>query len=233
AYAGWQVQPGQATIQLIVEDAIEKVFHQEIRVHASGRTDAGVHARQQVAHFDLRGLSMPTSRMLVALNAVLPADIRVIRIRGVGPDFHARLSATAKEYRYYLWCGPVLPPFLYRYRWHVRRKLDIPRMQCAARYLIGRHDFTSFSANPNRPLGDTRRHLQLLVIRKKGYTIEIVARADGFLYRMMRSLVGFLVRVGEGELAPSAARDILRAKRRTAAVPTAPAQGLFLWKVFY
>lgn len=233
AYAGWQVQPGRATIQLIVEDAIRRVLQERVRLHASGRTDAGVHARQQVAHLDLRELSMPTVRLMGALNAILPADIRVMGITEAAPDFHARLSATAKEYRYYLWRGCILPPFLCRYRWHIPHELDIPRMQRAAEYLVGRHDFASFSANPNRPVRDTRRHLQVLLVRKKGSTIEIAARADGFLYKMMRSLVGFLVRVGEGRIAPSAARDILRAKRRTAMVPTAPAQGLFLWKVFY
>jgi len=218
----------------MVEAAASRVVGQPVRLHASGRTDAGVHARQQVAHFDVHGLRDPDLRALsVGINSLLPPDIRVLGARRVPRTFHARLSAREKEYRYFIYCGRVVSPFLYRYRWHIPGELDCASMEEAARRLTGRHDFASFTANPNRPVGDTRRELRQLAVRRRGATVVIIARADGFLYRMVRSLVGYLVRVGKGELSPSSARRILSQRCRTAEVPTAPPCGLFLWRVIY
>jgi tRNA pseudouridine38-40 synthase len=231
-YAGWQVQPGVKTIQ----DELEKCFHrltgQTIKVHGSGRTDQGVHGVGQVAHVDLPG-NLPEGKILQAANAQLPPDIRIMKAGPVPARFHARRDAVSKEYRYFVWNGAVMPPCLYRYRTHIRLPMDVSAMQKAADALAGKHDFAAFTANPRRTVESTVRNLSLLAVRRRGNEIMITARSEGFLYRMVRSLAGFLIRVGMGDLKPAEAKKILERRIRTAVVPTAPPQGLFLWKVFY
>jgi tRNA pseudouridine38-40 synthase len=232
AYAGWQVQARHRTIQGELEEALRRLTGESARVHGSGRTDAGVHARGQVAHFDLRGWVDP-GKLQLGLNAVLDADIRVMALRRAPSSFHARYDAVEKTYRYFIWSGPVLPPDLRRHWAHARRPLDAAAMAEAARRLTGRHDFAAFSANPNREVRGTVRDLRELSVRRSGRRLVITARADGFLYRMVRSLAGFLWRVGAGELPADAADRILASRTRTARVPTAPPHGLFLWRVRY
>ena len=159
AYAGWQVQPHHRSIQGELERALRELTQQSPRVHGSGRTDTGVHARGQVAHFDLCGRYVP-AKLQLGLNALLNPDIRVMALRPAAPDFHARFSATGKTYRYFIWSGPVLPPDLRRYWTHARRPLDTAAMRAAAARLVGRQDFAAFSANPNREIGGTVRHLR-------------------------------------------------------------------------
>lgn len=231
-YAGWQVQPGQVTVQGECERVLAELTGESPRIHCSGRTDRGVHAREQVAHFDLRK-AVQAGRLRMGFNALLQEDIRVMGLRPVASDFHARLNATAKEYRYHVWNGGVVPPPLRFYRLQVRMPLDVDAMRAAARQLKGRHDFAAFSANPNREVEGTVRRLDVLRVRKRGRDVVMIARGEGFLYKMVRSLAGFLLRVGTGEVAPALATDILRSKVRTARVPTAPPRGLFLWKVHY
>lgn len=231
-YAGWQVQPGRRTIQGELERVLKEITRATLRVHCSGRTDSGVHARAQVAHFDLAN-AQPLKTIHSGMNALLDPDIRVLSVRRAPDDFHARLSATGKEYRYFIWNDPILPPPIRLYRTHVVGKLDSSAMAVAAASLVGRHDFAAFSANPNREVHGTVRRLEALEVRSKGHEITIVARGEGFLYKMVRSLAGFLIRVGAGELAPETAEEILASRTRTARVPTAQPQGLFLWKVFY
>lgn len=232
AYAGWQVQPAARTVQGVLEKAVHEFSGEKPKVHSSGRTDQGVHAKAQVAHFDLEK-AVPPARMKEALNALLPEDIRVLRVANAAPSFHARRSAVSKEYRYFIWNSTILPPFLRRYRTHIRRKLDVADMNAAADYLVGTHDFASFTANPNRLVESTVRTLTKLRVVKKGNEIMIVAASNGFLYKMVRSLCGFLIRVGEGDVPPEETRRILDSRVRTARVPTAPPQGLFLWRVTY
>lgn len=232
AYSGWQVQPGRVTIQSELERVIGKVTGETVRVHCSGRTDAGVHARDQVTHFDLLQTLAPR-RLTLALNALLQDDIRVMSLRPCPGDFDARRSATGKEYRYFIWDGVVLPPFLRHHRTHERRRLDTDAMAAAAADLVGRHDFAAFAANPHQERGGTVREMWRLDVKSKGHEVTIVAGGEGFLYKMVRSLAGFLIRVGTGELEASDAATILASKERTARVPTAPPQGLFLWKVSY
>ncbi len=232
AYSGWQVQPNQPSVQGEIERAIGEITGHRPRVHSSGRTDTGVHARAQPAHFDLPFRADP-AKVQLGLNALLPADIRAMSVKAVAPDFHARYSCAGKEYRYFIWNGPVLPPVERRHRTWERRPLDVEAMRAAARRLVGRRDFAPFSANPNREIDGTVRDLRKLDVSRRGPLITIVAQADGFLYRMVRSLAGFLIRVGRGELAPESADDILAQAIRTARVPTAPPEGLFLWRVFY
>lgn len=231
-YAGWQVQPNGVTVQEMLEKALARLTAATVKVHGSGRTDRGVHARKQVAHFDL---PMPLNiiELRRGLNGVLPSDIRVLALRRVSASFHARRSAVGKEYRYFIWNAEEVPPDLRLYRTRVRTPLDLDRMRKAAKRLVGRRDFAAFTANPNRPVASTTRTIEELRITKKGPEIVIVARGEGFLYKMVRSLAGFLVRVGTGAVEPSETAEILESRVRTARVETAPPEGLFLWNVTY
>lgn len=232
AYAGWQIQPNGVTVQQKIEEAIGELCGESAKVHGSGRTDQGVHARCQVAHFDLRKDAAPNG-LRQALNAVLPADIRVLKAIAVERTFHARRSATSKQYRYFIWNAEFVPPFLRRYRTHVRNRLDVSAMRGAAECLQGRHDFAAFTANPNRTVASTVRTLSRLSVTRRGREIVVIAEGEGFLYRMVRSLAGWLIRVGEGAVTPLDTRKVLASRRRTAGVPTAPPEGLFLWNVKY
>jgi len=232
AYAGWQIQPNGVTIQEKLEQALFELTRHRTKVHGSGRTDQGVHARKQVAHFDLAEDRDPKA-LARGLNALLPGDIRVSRPVRVDSSFHARRSAVSKEYRYFIWNGENVPPFLRLYRRRVSKRLDVAAMQKAAQTLRGRHDFASFTANPNRPVESTIRTLHELRVTRRGSEITIAAVGEGFLYKMVRSLAGFLTRVGEGAVSPSETAQILSSRRRTARVETAPPEGLFLWNVTY
>lgn len=232
SYGGWQIQPNTPTIQEEIEKAIKTITGETVRVHGSGRTDAGVHARGQVAHFDL-AKALPLTSLARGLNALLPDAIRVVNARHVQPDFHARHSAVRKEYRYFIWNAPVVPPFLRLYRTQVRGRLDETRMRAAAASLVGEHDFAAFTANPTRPVAGTVRTLTRLHVKRRGSEWVIIASGTGFLYKMVRSLAGLLIRVGQGDLGGEEVAAILDSKVRTAEVPTAPARGLTLWRVWY
>ena len=231
-YAGWQLQPNGKTVQEVLEGALAKIAGRAVRVHGSGRTDAGVHAKGQVANcsFDTQ---LSSATLLRALNANLPEDVRVLRVQEVGPKFHARFSAKGKEYRYQIDCGTVADPFLRPYAWHHPRPLNIAAMRKAARLLKGRHDFSALSANPMRPVESPVRTISKLTLTKPDNLLTISVRANGFLYKMVRSIVGALVKVGEGRLTAAQLRQLVNAKKRTALVETAPAHGLFLWRVWY
>lgn len=229
---GWQYQPHKPTVQGALEAAVRRLTGESIRVHSCGRTDTGVHAREQAAHFDL-ARPWPPERLQRALNAVLPESIRVVRLTRTRPDFHARYDARGKEYRYRIWNAPVECPLHRLQAVHVRKPLDLAAMRRAAALLEGRHDFAAFSANPHREIEGTVRTLWRLKVRKQGRLVTISALGDGFLYRMVRSLAGHLIRVGRGEIPPEETRALLLSRRRTARVETAPAKGLCLWKIYY
>ncbi|MDI6775231.1 MAG: tRNA pseudouridine(38-40) synthase TruA [Verrucomicrobiota bacterium] len=231
-YAGWQIQQNGVTIQEKLQSALGQLDGGPVIAHASGRTDAGVHAQKQVAHFDL-AQPRDGETLRRALNAMLPPDIRILSARRVPPSFHARKSAKSKEYRYFIWNAEIVPPYYRHCRAHVRKPLDVGAMAKAARLLVGERDFAAFAANPNREVDSTIRKLSELTIARRGPEIVIRAMANGFLYRMARSLAGLLIRVGEGALNPAEAETILASRARTARVPTAPAEGLFLWNVTY
>lgn len=230
-YQGFQRQPGGPTIQQSLEEAWASVTGETTVVHDSGRTDAGVHAWGQVAHFS-------TFRPLVsgevreALNAYLPADIAVRAATEVGPDFHARMSATGKHYLYRIELGEVRPVLSAECsHWH-RGALDVAAMRAGARHLIGRHDFASFAA-AGRPVRDSVRTLSALRIRPVRGGLVIHAAGNGFLYKMVRNLVGTLLEIGRGRRAPEWAAAVLAARDRSRAGATAPPQGLILWRVRY
>jgi len=231
-YRGWQIQPNAMTVQERIEKALCEITGEAAKLHGSGRTDQGVHARRQVAHADLSS-RVAARGLKKGLNALLPGDIRILGVARAADSFHARRSAVGKEYRYFIWNAELVPPFIRRYRTHVRDRLDAGAMAEAAALLVGRHDFAAFTANPNRPVESTVRDVRKLTITKRGSEIVVSAAADGFLYKMVRSLAGLLIRVGEGGEAVTEARAILESRTRTARVPTAPPEGLFLWNVRY
>lgn len=232
-YAGWQVQPGKTTIQGEIERAIETMTGRHVRIHHSGRTDAGVHAKGQVAHFDLKE-SVDTGRFMNGLNAHLETDIRIMKMENVRPDFNSRYDAVSKEYRYFIWNGQAVPPELRLYRLHERRKLDLAAMRAAAEQLVGKHDFAAFTANPQREIEGTVKTVTAITIRRtREGNVTIAVTGEGFLYKMVRSIAGFLLRVGIGELHSEDAGRFLKGGQRTNKVPTAKALGLFLWRVDY
>jgi len=232
AYSGWQIQPENLTIQEEIENIVYKITGEKARIHSSSRTDCGVHARKQVAHFDLNK-PLKERAIFKSLNALLPADIRIIKTRKVDLNFHARYNVSEKEYRYFIWNAEVMPPFLRNYRTHKKVNLNIDNMSKSALSLIGKHDFSAFSANRGYTCEQTVRELFDLKIKKKGSEVVIIAKAEGFLYKMVRSIAGFLIRVGEGKEDPVDTEKILASQERTARVPSAPSKGLFLWNIIY
>jgi len=231
AFAGWQSQKGGAAVQDVIEARLAAIFKVAVRIHGSGRTDAGVHAQGQVFHFDA-DWRHGAPKLLAALRSGLPATIQIKTAKPVSADFHARFKATGKRYVYHLYLGDA-DPFTRPYVWSVFRPLDFAAMAAAAAVLRGRHDFRAFSALNGTERETTVRDLRRLDIIRRGRRVRIVAEADGFLYKMVRSLVGTLVAVGEGKLTPAQVRALLSAPQRTPAVQTAPPQGLFLVRVFY
>lgn len=232
AYGGWQRQPNAVTVQELLETALARITGQNVTVQGSGRTDAGVHARAQVASCECVTRLRPVA-LQHALNANLPDDVRVMRVTRMPVGFHARFDAVAKEYRYQIDTGAVADPFLRRYAWHHPQPLDVRAMRRAAKWLVGRHDFTALSARTGTVERGKVRTITRLTIRREGRLLTIAVRADGFLYKMVRTLVGALVRVGEGKLTAEALRELVRTCRRVPVLETAPAHGLILWRVWY
>lgn len=232
-YSGWQFQTNAVGVQQIVEETLAGIEGAPVRVFGSSRTDAGVHAEGFCAHFDLAS-PIPPENLVRAVNARLPDAVRFVKASFAPAGFDARLSAKGKEYQYRVFRADVMPPHLARYWTHVRRPLDVPAMADAARRFVGRHDFVSFSANPDRELESTVREVFSFDVKASGPRIMMKVRGDGFLYKQVRSMAGFVLAVGLGREKPEAVDEILAAAApRTARVETAPARGLFLVKVFY
>ena len=234
-YAGWQVQTTGLGVQQRVEEALAKIFPSVKRVHSSSRTDTGVHALGMVAHVEIPAaeFKMPVSKLLLALNAHLPEDIRVMAVARCGPSFHARFSARGKQYRYLVWNHPAHHPLWRHQSWHVPQRLDLEAMRAAAGCLLGKHDFRSFAATHHYPVPDTVRTLTRCDLKRSGPLLTFLIEGDGFLYKMCRGIVGTLVQVGQGKLTPADLPQFLEQKDRRAGGVSAPAHGLILWKVFY
>ena len=232
-YSGWQFQTNAVGIQQVVEDVLSQLDGGPVRVFGSSRTDAGVHSRGFTAHFELN-VPIPPHNLVRAVNARLPDAVRFMRASYAAADFDARLSAKGKEYRYQLYQADICPPHLAPYWAFCHRPLDLGAIREAAAHFVGKHDFVSFAANPNRELESTVRRVFSFDVRKSGHRYVFIVRGDGFLYKQVRSMVGFLVSVGKGVERPDAVKELLdAAEPRTARVETAPSRGLFLWKVFY
>jgi tRNA pseudouridine38-40 synthase len=232
AFSGWQRQASKRTVQECLEQALETLWGQKISLQGSGRTDTGVHALGQIASFNAPRLHLAPD-LQRALNANLPRDIRVMKCRLVPPSFHARFDALGKTYRYLVWNDLVQSPFTGDTHWHVPRPLNGPAMRQAARSLVGRHDFASFTSNPGYERATTIRRMRRVSLAHEGEVLTFHFTADGFLYRMVRNLVGALVKVGQGKLSVLDFVDVLRARSRSRAPATAPACGLYLMQVSY
>ena len=233
AYSGWQYQENAVGIQQVVEDVLQYLEGAPVRIFGSSRTDAGVHAKGFVGHFHLTK-PIPPKNLVRAMNSRLPEAVRILKASYAKEDFDARLSAKGKEYRYQLYQADIMPPHLVPYWTFCHRPLDVRAMQAAAAHFVGKHDFVSFAANPNRVLDTTVRTVFSFAVKKSGPRYTFVVRGDGFLYKQVRSMVGFLLAVGKGREKPEAVKELLDAATpRTARVETAPGKGLFLHKVFY
>lgn len=232
-FAGWQKQPNQKAVQNFINVALEEIFHHPVRTVGAGRTDAGVHAKGQVFHFE-KNWSHGEDSLLQAMRAHFPEGISPRKVRKVGSGFHALLSAKGKCYRYRTtkgWAFPQDDRFVLSLR---NTDLDLARMKLAANCLLGEHDFSAFSAS--RGKGDYEnpvKKIWKLEVVSRGDAIDFVVEGSGFLYKMVRGMVGALLDIGKGKLSAEACQDILASAKRTELVVSAPAHGLCLEKVFY
>jgi tRNA pseudouridine38-40 synthase len=231
-YAGWQSQPGEPTVQDKIEEVLQKFHGQRVPLTASGRTDAGVHARGQVAHFDPPKQNMDPGAYLKGFNSLLPKDIRVTRVEGVSPEFHARFSARGRHYQYFLKDSQVILPWEEPYCWRVTNLPPLPQLNAMARVLEGEHDFSAFCAKKD-PNENRSRRLFSSVFYNRGDLLVYRISGTAFLWRQVRSILGTIVQLAlEGEGAGKL-REILESRDRDRAAATAPAKGLFLERVDY
>lgn len=233
-YGGWQVQTNSISIQTLVQRALETFLRSSTPIIGAGRTDAGVHALGQTAHFDSPE-EINLSRLRLSLNALLPSDIRIRTIEEAAEDFHARYSATGKTYHYHLHLDGVINPFKRLYSTHVLHRVDLDLLHRAAPLFIGTHDFTSFAneAKEGSASRNAIRTLRKLDLFEEPGGIRLEFEGDGFLYKMVRNIVGTLLDVSRHLIALDEVSEIFQAKDRRRAGRTAPPQGLFLIQVHY
>lgn len=230
-YHGWQIQPGRPTVQGKLVEAVGRLTGKAVDIFGSSRTDAGVHALGQVANMHI-DTPVPTERMPRAITRLLPNDISVTEAEDMPAAFDAIRDTKSKIYRYTLNTSPKKSPLDIRFCWHRPGRLDTAAMNAAAGLLIGTHDFKSFASAADKRTSSVRTILECSVMRQEYFTYFDI-RADGFLYNMVRNIVGTLVEVGRGRWTPERVGTILKACDRTAAGPLAPASGLCLMKIFY
>ncbi len=234
-FAGWQIQPGVATVQGTLASAIGRLTGEKVLPQGSGRTDAGVHALAQVATVQTE-VAIPVQNFVVALNDMLPDSIRILAAEEVAADFHPRKSAQAKTYRYRIYRDAICPPFLARYVWHYPYPLNENAMEEAGGLVEGEHDFTSFAAvDGERGRGEVSNIRRIFSSQWRRESPELIyeVRGRGFLHHMVRNLVGTFLLVGKGTLKPVDVTRILKACDRSSAGATAPASGLYLVNVEY
>jgi tRNA pseudouridine38-40 synthase len=234
AYSGWQIQNNAVSIQSLLEEALATILRAPTPVAASGRTDAGVHARAQVAHFTSE-VAPDLKRLHLSLNGILPDDIRILSVEEASPDFHARYSAVSKEYHYHLHLERTTDPFKRLYAYHDYSSLDLEKMKEAAHHFIGTHDFTTFAneASKGSAAKNPVRTITRLDICHEPGGIRLEFEGDGFLYKMVRNITGTLLDVARGKIAIESIPQLFEAKNRSLAPPAAPSRGLFLVKVNY
>lgn len=232
AFAGWQSQVHRNAVQDELESAIHKVCGHRVRIHGAGRTDSGVHALAQSAHVDLPGRHLSASVWTAALNATLPPTVRILRSRFVSARFHARFSATGKTYRYRIWSAPILPPLERDRAWHVQQPLDLQLLTTAGRIFVGKHDFAAYAGNRGKKGNSTVRTISIVKVRRRGSEVTIEISGDGFLYKMVRMIVGAMVRVALGKMRAEEIANALRTGRSSGRY-VAPAAGLYLMRVWY
>jgi tRNA pseudouridine38-40 synthase len=238
-FAGWQSQAKKDGVQDAIEAAFAKIAGVHVRVHGSGRTDAGVHALEQIAHADVPASKQALEVWKMALNANLPPLVKVMRIArvpgkpGTRDGFHARYDASGKRYVYRVRNESWLHPLEIGRAWHVAGELDLERMRAAAALLVGKHDFASFAANRGKEVPDTVRTIFRIAVAKRGALRTLTFEGDGFLYKMVRMLTGTIVRIGQGKAELSLIHELLAAKGHKKTQFAAPPDGLYLAKVFY
>ena len=231
-FSGWQYQPDARTVQGAVEEALGVILAGPVRIGGAGRTDAGVHALGQTAGFrtDSR---IPCPALCRGLNALLAPDVRVLCADEVPDSFDVRRSAILRVYRYLIYTGSVMSPFMGRYAWHIPAPLSAEAMNRAGSQLVGTHDFASFASSPDETTSTVRQIVSFHVDETGGGVITIEIAANAFLRHMVRSIVGTIVDVGRGKMSVERFGEIIRARDRARAGVTAPPQGLFLVEVRY
>ncbi len=231
-FDGWQSQASGNGVQDRLEGALKKICARRVVVHGAGRTDAGVHVLAQVAHIDVEN-EVPYDRWLPAINANLPREIRVLRCARARKDFHARFDATRKIYTYRIWNHAVHAPLEVGRSWHFFHPLDLGLLRGCADTLTGTHDFAAFAANRGRPDEDTTRTIFSIGVRRHGPVVTLTFDGSGFLYKMVRLLTGSLVRCAQGRAEPDWILRLRDSPRKMKTSFAAPADGLYLVRVFY
>ncbi|ACD84329.1 tRNA pseudouridine(38-40) synthase TruA [Candidatus Methylacidiphilum infernorum] len=231
-FHGWQRQGELPTVQRALEEAVAKIWEEPIPVEGAGRTDAGVHAKGQVASFAAPRKLEPEV-LKRALNYHLPDTVRVWDARIVPREFSARFDAVSKTYQYLLWNDPVMDPFYLGRAWHIPRAMDVEMMNEAARLFLGKHNFAAFVSNPGMPVKNPVRTVLDCFFLEQGSLVFFNVKADGFLYRMVRNMVGALVKVGLGRLSRQELKKIFENQKRIEAFAAAPPWGLYLLAVDY
>lgn len=232
-YHGWQIQDNAITVQEIFQNALENIIQSTpYEIKGCSRTDSGVHANMYCISLKMCH-NIPCYRLLTAVNRFLPLDIAVLDVKEMPVDFHARYSCKSKEYVYKIWNNPVRNPFLDGLAYHYKFPIDVDLLNEACKAYIGKHDYTSFCTLDSRKMGDMERTVYNFKVEKQGDMVIMTVEADGFLYNMVRIMVGTLMRIAQGKFQPDCIGDIIKAKNRTKAGPTAPACGLYLNKVNY
>lgn len=233
-FGGWQIQPNTVSIQNLIEKALLIALKEPIAVHGSSRTDAGVHALGQVAHFETN-TPFSLHKLRHSLNGILPREIRILELYPVLDDFHSRYSATGKIYHYHLHLDSVLNPFTRLYSWHMPYKIDLSLLQETAPLFIGKKDFTAFANESHKGAAAKNgiRSLERLDVVKQDHGIRLEFEGTGFLYKMVRNITGTLIDIATGRMKKGEVESIFLSKDRKKAGSTAPAHGLFLVKIHY
>ena len=231
-FHGWQIQQNAYTVQEALQTALSQIIGDGFDVKGCSRTDSGVHANMYCVSLKTAH-PIPCVRLKAALNRWLPLSVAVTDCVEVGADFHARYSCKSKEYIYKIWNSEVRSPFLNGYALHYPYPLDAEKLHAAAQAYVGKHDFTSFCTLDNREQGDMTREVKLFSVTRDGDMVTMRVEADGFLYNMVRIMVGTLLRIAQGKIPPDGIPAILEKKDRKYAGPTAQACGLYLNRVYY
>jgi len=231
-FLGWQRQKGSRTVQGVIEAALERLHKKPVSLTGSGRTDTGVHASGQVANFYTSINSMEAARFVPALNSLLPRDVRILQAAQTRHDFHSRFDARLRTYRYYFITRAQVPPWELRYAWQLRRRPDIQRLNGYTRLFRGEMDCSSFAV-PGDKSKSRSRYISGARFFVEGDALVFEISANAFLWRMVRSVAGTLIRCEENGLSNGSLQEIIDAKNYALSGPTAPPEGLFLWKIDY
>ncbi|MBQ1899201.1 MAG: tRNA pseudouridine(38-40) synthase TruA [Ruminococcus sp.] len=229
---GWQIQDNALTVQEVFQDALYQIIHERPDIKGCSRTDSGVHANMYCVSMKIEH-PITEDHLMMAMNRYLPDDVAVTQVCRVEDDFHARYSCKGKEYVYKVWNSRVRNPFLHDLALHYRYEMDVEKLNQEAQAFVGNHDFTSFCTLDKREKGDFTRTVKYFTVQREGELVTFTVAADGFLYNMVRIMVGTLLAMNNGRIPFGTLSDIIKAENRKAAGPTAPACGLYLNKVFY